>query len=78
LSCGFDTLEPIVDGLPLAKLLPSVFKVYGLCDVPYRLFLGLSLPQWALIGFVLTFVLVLRSLLRRRTSRNTQSVSGLK
>lgn len=65
-GCGFDALEPIVDGLPLAKVLPSVFQVSGLCETPYPPILGLSLPQWSLIGFVLTFVLVVRSMQRGR------------
>jgi len=61
-GCGFDVLEPIVDGLPFAKIWPSVFQVSGLCETPYPPILGLSLPQWSLLGFVLTLVLVARSL----------------
>jgi len=68
-SCGFDALEPIVDALPLAKIWPSVFQVSGLCETPYPPILGLSLPQWALVAFVLTFVLVARSMQRGRPSR---------
>jgi disulfide bond formation protein DsbB len=67
LGCGYDALEPIVDGSPLAKLLPSVFQVSGLCDTAYPPVFGLTLPQWSLAGLVLIFVLVARSLLRRRT-----------
>jgi len=68
-GCGFDALEPIVDGLPLAKIWPAIFQVSGLCETPYPPILGLSLPQWSLVGFVLTFVLVARSMLRGRPSR---------
>lgn len=50
-SCGVDTLEPIVDGLPMARLLPLVFQVGGFCETPYPPILGLSLPQWALVAF---------------------------
>ena len=28
-SCGFDALQPVVDGLPPAHWLPGVFKVAG-------------------------------------------------
>jgi len=63
-GCGFDALEPVVDSLPLAKLLPSVFKVSGLCETLYPPIFGLLLPQWALLGFVLIFVLIARSLAR--------------
>jgi disulfide bond formation protein DsbB len=64
-GCGFDALEPVVDSLPLAKILPSVFKVSGLCETLYPPIFGLLLPQWALLGFVLTFVLIARSLARQ-------------
>ena len=65
-SCGFDALQPIVDGLPPAKWLPGVFKVQGLCETVYPPILGVSLPAWALIGFVCIFVPVLFSLWRNR------------
>ena len=50
-SCGVDTLEPIVDGLPTAKLLPLLFQVGGFCETAYPPILGLSLAQWALVAF---------------------------
>ncbi|WP_233863948.1 disulfide bond formation protein B [Paraburkholderia adhaesiva] len=65
-SCGFDTLQPIVDGLPPARWLPGVFKVQGLCETIYPPILGLSMPMWGLIAFVFIFVPVLFSLLRNR------------
>jgi len=68
-SCGFDTLEPIVDALPLAKLLPQVFQVSGLCETAYPPIFGVSLPQWAMFGFVVTFVLVMRSMQRAALTR---------
>jgi Disulfide bond formation protein DsbB. len=46
-SCGIDTLQPIVDDLPLAKLWPLAFQVDGFCSTPYPPILGLSLAQWA-------------------------------
>ncbi|MGF6778045.1 disulfide bond formation protein B [Paraburkholderia sp. GAS334] len=65
-SCGFDALQPVVDGLPPARWLPSVFKVAGLCETPYPPILGLSLPAWSLIAFVVMFVPLALSLLRNR------------
>ncbi|MEQ5840650.1 disulfide bond formation protein B [Paraburkholderia acidicola] len=50
-SCGFDALQPVVDGLPPAHWLPLVFKVGGLCETTYPPILGLSLPMWAFAGF---------------------------
>ncbi|MNY37172.1 disulfide bond formation protein B [compost metagenome] len=57
-SCGIDVLQPIVDGLPLAKLFPLGFQVDGFCSTPYPPILGLSLAQWALVAFVLVVILV--------------------
>jgi len=65
-SCGFDALQPLVDGLPPAQWLPGVFKVAGLCETPYPPILGLSLPQWSLIAFVVAFIALALSLYRNR------------
>lgn len=65
-SCGLDTLQPIVDGLPLATLLPSVFQVQGFCSTPYPPVLGMNLAQWALVAFVLTAILVPLGIVRNR------------
>ncbi|MCC8395097.1 disulfide bond formation protein B [Paraburkholderia sp. MMS20-SJTR3] len=65
-SCGFDALQPVVDSLPPAHWLPSVFKVAGLCETPYPPILGLSLPMWSLVGFVVAFAALALSLVRNR------------
>jgi protein dithiol:quinone oxidoreductase len=65
-SCGFDALQPLVDSLPPAHWLPGVFKVAGLCETAYPPILGLTLPMWSLLGFVVAFVPLLRSLVRNR------------
>ncbi|MEX3629016.1 MAG: disulfide bond formation protein B [Burkholderia sp.] len=64
--CGFDTLQPIVDSLPPAHWLPSVFKVVGLCETAYPPILGILLPGWAAIGFVVILLAVAGSLVRNR------------
>ncbi|MFM0134661.1 disulfide bond formation protein B [Caballeronia grimmiae] len=68
-SCGYDALQPVVDGLPPARWLPQVFKVAGLCETPYPPILGLTLPQWSLAAFAVIFVLVAASLLSKRKLR---------
>jgi disulfide bond formation protein DsbB len=68
-SCGFDTLQPVVDGLPPARWLPQVFKVAGLCETPYPPILGLSLPQWSLVAFAVIFLAVVVSLRSKRRLR---------
>jgi protein dithiol:quinone oxidoreductase len=65
-NCGFDALQPIVDGLPPARWLPQVFKVAGLCETVYPAILGLTLPQWSLVGFVFVFLAVGGRMLGRR------------
>jgi len=51
-SCGIDPLETSLNNVPTANLFPLLFKADGLCATPYP-FLGLSIPQWSLICFVL-------------------------
>ena len=65
-SCGFDALQPVVDSLPPAHWLPGVFKVAGLCETTYPPILGLSLPMWSLVAFVVAFVPLALSLSRNR------------
>ena len=59
----------LLDGLPPAHWLPSVFKVSGLCETAYPPLVGISLPGWSLIGFVLAFIALASSLWRRRRAR---------
>ncbi|MFM0072450.1 disulfide bond formation protein B [Paraburkholderia sediminicola] len=65
-SCGFDALQPVVDSLPPAQWLPGVFKVAGLCETAYPPILGLSLPTWSLVAFVVAFVPLALSLAKNR------------
>jgi disulfide bond formation protein DsbB len=65
-SCGFDALQPVVDSLPPAQWLPGVFKVAGLCETAYPPILGLSLPTWSLVAFVVAFVPLALSLVKNR------------
>ncbi|CAB3781553.1 disulfide bond formation protein B [Pararobbsia alpina] len=65
-SCGFDKLQPLVDSLPPASWLPQVFKAAGLCETPYPPLLGLTLPQWSLVGFLLVLLALVRSMRSRR------------
>jgi disulfide bond formation protein DsbB len=65
-SCGFDTLQPIVDSLPPAQWFPGMFKVAGLCETAYPPIFGILLPGWALIGFVVILIAVASSVWRHR------------
>jgi protein dithiol:quinone oxidoreductase len=68
-SCGFDALQPVVDSLPPAHWLPQVFKVAGLCETIYPPILGLSIPQWSLVAFVVIFLAIAGSLWSKRRLR---------
>ena len=52
ISCGIDPVQTAVNNLPFADWLPTVFLAEGMCGTPYDPFLGLSIPQWSLIWFV--------------------------
>lgn len=51
LDCGPD-LAYMLDSFPLAQVLPKVFKGEGDCAKVVWKFLGLSIPEWALLWFV--------------------------
>ncbi len=51
-SCGIDPLEPLLNKLPFANWYPPLFQADGLCATEYDPILGLSIPQWALVWFL--------------------------
>lgn len=58
MSCGIDPLEVALNKIPFAEWVPVLFRADGLCDTPYPPILGLSIPAWALVWFVI-FILAL-------------------
>ncbi|AMP11671.1 disulfide bond formation DsbB family protein [Collimonas arenae] len=71
-SCGRDALEAPMNALPPATLLPSVFKVdaFALCTTAYDAILGLSIPQWSLLWFVVLVVILVAALFKRNDAGN--------
>ncbi len=59
-SCGIDPLETALNTIPSANLLPFLFKADGFCTTEYAPILGLSIPQWSLIWFVILTVALVR------------------
>jgi len=55
LDCGPD-LAYMLKSLPLAQVFPKVFKGEGDCAKVVWKFLGLSIPEWALVWFILFMV----------------------
>jgi len=55
LDCGPD-LAYMLDSFPLTQVLPKVFKGEGDCAKVTWKFLGLSIPEWALVWFAIFIV----------------------
>ena len=51
-SCGQE-LEFYLENFPLAQALPKIFQGSGSCSAVQWRFLGLSIPEWALVWFVI-------------------------
>jgi disulfide bond formation protein DsbB len=64
-SCGIDPLETSLNKIPTAELMPYVFRADGLCSAEYAPILGLSIPQWSLIWFVVFAILLIWASLRQ-------------
>ncbi len=64
-SCGIDPMTTVLNKIPTATLLPSVFQADGLCEAVQDTVLGLSVPQWSALWFVLLALVLVSVLLRR-------------
>ena len=64
-TCGIDPVENFLNRLPSAQAMPWIFESYGACEEGHHL-LGLSLPAWALLWFVLLGAALLALVLKRR------------
>ncbi|WP_338845924.1 disulfide bond formation protein B [Massilia sp. W12] len=64
-SCGIDPMETMLNRIITADLVPQLFKADGLCSDVHAL-LGLTIPQWSLVGFSGLTLLLLWSLVQRR------------
>ncbi|WP_426114251.1 disulfide bond formation protein B [Massilia sp. PWRC2] len=66
LSCGIDPMETALNKIPSATLLPWLFKADGLCEDARDTLLGLSIPQWSALSFVLITLSLIYLLARRQ------------
>jgi disulfide bond formation protein DsbB len=64
-DCGPD-LGYMLDSFPLSQVLPKIFKGEGDCAKVVWQFLGLSIPEWALLWFFALAAAGLYLALRRR------------
>ena len=65
-TCGIDPYENFLNNLPTAKVMPWLFESNGLCEGAGELIVGLSLPQWSALGFVLLTIGLVVILVRRK------------
>jgi disulfide bond formation protein DsbB len=64
-SCGIDPMETILNKIPTATMLPWLFRADGLCEDARDTLIGLSIPQWSAVWFVLLTAALLWVLARR-------------
>jgi len=64
-SCGIDPMETALNKIPTAELMPWMFRAEGLCESAGDTLLGLSVPQWSAVWFVLLTLALIAVLVRR-------------
>lgn len=64
-GCGIDPVQNFVNGLPTAELLPSLFFADGLCSDKFEPILGLSIPVWSALWFLVITATLVLALVRR-------------
>lgn len=57
-SCGVDPLQLTLNELPWVSAWPLMFEADGLCSAQYPPVLGLSLPAWSAICFLIQLMLL--------------------
>jgi disulfide bond formation protein DsbB len=65
LSCGIDPMETFLNKVPTATMLPWLFQADGLCEDARDLVLGLSIPQWSAVAFVMVVAALVAAIARR-------------
>jgi len=68
-SCGIDPMETMLNKIPTAEYLPWLFRADGLCEGATDAILGLAIPQWSAVWFVVLTVLLGWVLLRQPRAR---------
>jgi protein dithiol:quinone oxidoreductase len=68
LDCGPD-LAYMIESFPLGEILPKIFKGEGDCAKVVWKFVGLSIPEWALLWFIAIIVAAVAAALATRRTR---------
>ena len=64
-SCG-PGLNFMLDNFPLSEAITMVFRGSGECAEVLWTFMGLSIPAWTLIAFVMLFIMGVSQIIRKR------------
>jgi disulfide bond formation protein DsbB len=64
-SCGIDPMETTLNKIPTATMLPWLFRADGLCEAAQETVLGLNVPQWSAVWFVILTLALVWVLVRR-------------
>jgi protein dithiol:quinone oxidoreductase len=64
-SCGIDPMETMLNKIPTATALPWLFRADGLCEAAQDTVLGLNVPQWSAVWFVILAASLVWVLARR-------------
>ena len=67
-SCCIYALETWINQFQLAKGLPWLFKADGLCSAKLPAILGLQVPEWSLLWFVVLLLVLLITFLRKNAA----------
>jgi disulfide bond formation protein DsbB len=65
-SCGIDPMETFLNKIATAEYLPWLFRAEGLCTGATDSLMGLAIPQWSAVWFVVLTVLLAFVLLRKK------------
>ena len=65
-SCGIDPLEVFVNKFSLAQAIPWLFKADGFCSAKLPTIIGLEVPEWSFVWFLLFAVLLSATLFKKR------------
>ncbi len=65
-SCGIDPLELWINQFEVVNALPWLFKADGLCSAKLPAILGLQVPEWSLLWFIVLFLVLLVTLFKKQ------------
>lgn len=66
LSCGIDPMETALNKYPTAHWFPTLFEANGFCTTMYDDIMGLSVPQWSCVWFVIITIATVIVLAKRK------------